>query len=172
MREQQPSYLRPIIAYLKGWLKTELLLRGIGTRYIDGGSVRGGTTPSAHALVGALHTAAGLTPGHVVTATGAATFDFAVPSGVTDHGALTGLLDDDHTIYQKESEKGAASGYAGLGAGGYVPHGQLGSGGGGATKFLREDNSWQAVVVSYAEPIIMDGELVLMNGDVITMGVT
>ena len=28
-------------------------------------------------------------------------------AGVTDHGALSGLLDDDHTQYQKESEKGA-----------------------------------------------------------------
>lgn len=35
-------------------------------------------------------------------------------TGTLDHGALTGLLDDDHTQYQKESEKGAASGYAGL----------------------------------------------------------
>ena len=34
--------------------------------------------------------------------------------GVTDHGALTGLGDDDHTQYQKESERNAASGYAGL----------------------------------------------------------
>ena len=33
-----------------------------------------------------------------------------------DHGALTGLGDDDHTQYQKESEKGAASGYASLNA--------------------------------------------------------
>lgn len=36
--------------------------------------------------------------------------------GVTDHGALTGLLDDDHTQYQLRSEKGSASGYAGLDA--------------------------------------------------------
>ena len=35
-------------------------------------------------------------------------------SGVSDHGALTGLADDDHTQYQKESEKGAANGYAPL----------------------------------------------------------
>ncbi len=34
-----------------------------------------------------------------------------------DHGALSGLTDDDHTQYQKESEKGAVSGYASLSAG-------------------------------------------------------
>ena len=37
-----------------------------------------------------------------------------------DHGSLAGLTDDDHTQYQKESEKGAANGYAGLDAGGLV----------------------------------------------------
>jgi len=41
-------------------------------------------------------------------------------SGVTDHGALTGLTDDDHTQYQKESEKDANSGYCGLDSGGKV----------------------------------------------------
>jgi hypothetical protein len=47
----------------------------------------------------------------------------ALPSagggGVTDHGALTGLGDDDHTQYQKTSQKGAASGYMGLDASSY-----------------------------------------------------
>lgn len=33
-----------------------------------------------------------------------------------DHGEMAGLADDDHTQYQKESEKDAASGYAGLDA--------------------------------------------------------
>lgn len=33
-----------------------------------------------------------------------------------DHGGLAGLADDDHTQYQKESEKDAVSGYAGLNA--------------------------------------------------------
>jgi hypothetical protein len=36
--------------------------------------------------------------------------------GIRDHGLLLGLADDDHTAYQKESEKGAANGYAGLDA--------------------------------------------------------
>lgn len=46
--------------------------------------------------------------------------------GVSDHGALTGLLDDDHTQYQLRTEKGAANGYASLGADGKVPAGQVG----------------------------------------------
>lgn len=45
------------------------------------------------------------------TATG---LDWVAP--LTDHGGLTGLTDDDHTQYQKESEKDAASGYVGLDA--------------------------------------------------------
>lgn len=67
--------------------------------------------------------------------------------GVTDHGALTGLADDDHpqyaldtdlsdhvaaadphTGYQKESEKGAASGYASLDGSTKVPYAQLPTG--------------------------------------------
>jgi len=95
-------------------------------------------------------------------------------AGVTDHGALTGLADDDHaqyatadgargnfeasgavathaaaadphTGYQKESEKGAANGYASLNGSTVVPPAQLGSGSGGATKFLREDSTFQTV---------------------------
>jgi hypothetical protein len=46
---------------------------------------------------------------------------FNPASGVTDHGVLDGLTDDDHTQYQKESEKGAASGYASLTASTKVP---------------------------------------------------
>jgi len=96
-------------------------------------------------------------------------------AGVTDHGALTGLTPDDdhphyaladgsrgtfeaagavathaaagdpHTGYQKESEKGAANGYASLNGSTVVRSGQLGTGSGGATKFLREDSTFQTV---------------------------
>jgi hypothetical protein len=48
-----------------------------------------------------------------------------VSGSVTDHGALTGLLDDDHTQYQKESEKGAVSGYAPLDASGDIEFARL-----------------------------------------------
>jgi len=41
---------------------------------------------------------------------------YAGSSAITHHGDLVGLLDDDHTQYQKESEKDAVSGYAGLDA--------------------------------------------------------
>uniref|UniRef100_A0A6M3L260 Tail protein n=1 Tax=viral metagenome TaxID=1070528 RepID=A0A6M3L260_9ZZZZ len=37
-----------------------------------------------------------------------------------DHGSIAGLTDDDHTQYQKESEKGANNGYCGLDASGLV----------------------------------------------------
>lgn len=68
----------------------------------------------SHVLDGADHTVSGLTTGHFLKATGATTFGFAV-HGLTysdvgaadaghthafsDHGALTGLSDDDHTDY-------------------------------------------------------------------------
>ncbi len=97
-------------------------------------------------------------------------------SGVTDHGALSGRDDDDHTQYQLRTEKGAANGYAGLGATGYVPHDQLGSGGGGSAKFLREDNTWQTVSSARREPITNGSksspELLFLDGDVIMMGVS
>lgn len=50
---------------------------------------------------------------------------------------------DPHPGYQRESEKGAASGYASLGADSLVPQDQLGSGAQDGTKFLRDDGSWQ-----------------------------
>ena len=46
---------------------------------------------------------------------------------------------------RRSPRRARRSGYAGLGAGAFVPPAQLGSGSGGATKFLREDNTWQAV---------------------------
>lgn len=58
---------------------------------------------------------------------------------------------DPHTGYQKESEKGAASGYASLGADTLVPQDQLGTGVQDGTKFLRDDGTWQAVTGSVTE---------------------
>ena len=49
---------------------------------------------------------------------------------------------DPHTGYQKESEKGAASGYAQLDSGVLVPVAILGSGAADSTKFLRGDRTW------------------------------
>lgn len=51
--------------------------------------------------------------------------DAAAAAGVTDHGLLTGLADDDHPQYQLRSEKGAAGGYASLDGGGKVPDAQI-----------------------------------------------
>jgi hypothetical protein len=39
---------------------------------------------------------------------------FTASTGVTDHGSLSGLGDNDHPQYQLVSEKGSASGYCGL----------------------------------------------------------
>lgn len=46
-------------------------------------------------------------------------------AGVTDHGALTGLSDDDHPQYQLRSEKNSANGYAGLDGSGLLPDNRL-----------------------------------------------
>lgn len=48
--------------------------------------------------------------------------------GSSDHGALTGLADDDHTQYQTRSEKDAVSGYCGLDASGLVPDARIPAG--------------------------------------------
>lgn len=74
-----------------------------------------------------------------------------------DHGVLTGLTDDDHTQYQKESEKGAASGYASLGSDTLVPQDQLGTGTQDGTKFLRDDGTWQAAGGGHTEDHDHDG---------------
>lgn len=82
-----------------------------------------------HGITSADHTASGLTSGHVLRATGATTFAFGaiadadlpatiardseITSAITTHEAAA----DPHAGYQKESEKDAASGYAGLTAG-------------------------------------------------------
>jgi hypothetical protein len=112
---------------------------------------------STHAAAGDPHTGYRLeSADHTHQSTG-------LQGGTLDHGlALTGLADDDHpqyaldtdltthaaaadphTGYQKESEKGAASGYASLGADTLVPQDQLGSGVQDGTKFLRDDGTWQ-----------------------------
>jgi hypothetical protein len=65
--------------------------------------------------------------------------DTEVTSAVSTHEAAA----DPHTGYQKESEKGAASGYASLDAGTLVPVAQLATGVPDGTKFMRDDRSWQ-----------------------------
>jgi len=65
----------------------------------------------------------------------------AVGAAVAGHAAAA----DPHTGYQKESEKGVASGYASLGADALVPQDQLGTGTQDGTRFLRDDGTWQTV---------------------------
>lgn len=55
---------------------------------------------------------------------------------------------DPHTVYQKESEKDTANGYAGLDANTLVPRALLGTGTLDGTKFLRDDATWQAISLS------------------------
>jgi hypothetical protein len=52
---------------------------------------------------------------------------------------------DPHTQYQKESEKGAVNGYAGLGSDAFVPPAQLGSGSPDSTKVLFGDKVYRTV---------------------------
>lgn len=93
-------------------------------------------------------------------------YDLTAGGGVTDHGALTGLGDDDHSQYQLESEKGAANGYAGLDAGAKVPTAQLGGAGADNTKFLRGDQTWQAPPAAVAHDHTSgDGSGVLTNDE-------
>jgi hypothetical protein len=55
---------------------------------------------------------------------------------------------DPHTGYQKESEKGAASGYASLDGSTLVPTAQLGTGTADATTFLRGDRTYASPTAS------------------------
>ena len=62
--------------------------------------------------------------------------------GVSDHGGLTGLGDDDHTQYQLRSEKAAAGGYASLDGGVLVPVAQMATGSASSSSYLRGDRTW------------------------------
>jgi len=64
--------------------------------------------------------------------------------GVTDHGMLSGLADNDHPQYQVVSQKGIASGYASLGTDGKVPTGQLPTSSSGGTLPADLSGSWYA----------------------------
>jgi hypothetical protein len=87
-----------------------------------------------------LSTHAGATTG--VHGVGASTIESTAGSQakVDAHTAAA----DPHTVYQKESEKGAASGYASLDSGTKVPTAELGGAGADNTKFLRGDQTWAA----------------------------
>lgn len=92
------------------------------------GGELGGTWPSP--TVDASHS------GSTHAATQAAAEATAAGALTTHAGAA-----DPHTGYQKESEKDAANGYAGLNAGSIVPIARLATGTPDGTKFIRDDNT-------------------------------
>lgn len=115
------------------------VLRQTGATTFAWGALQAGDLPN--------HSAALLTSGAVDIArlpTGATSTTVALgdapAAAVTAHVGLA----DPHTQYQKESEKGAANGYAGLDASGEVPTAQLGTGTADSTTFLRGDQTWAA----------------------------
>ena len=77
--------------------------------------------------------------------------DAQIPASIARDSEITSAISthegaaDPHTGYQKESEKGAASGYASLDAGTLVPVAQLATGTPDGTKYLRDDRTWQTV---------------------------
>jgi hypothetical protein len=90
-----------------------------------------GYQASAFALSGHVHTLAQLTDVSPGTPTNGQvlTYNFSsgqwqsqspATGGVSDHGSLTGLGDDDHTQYQLRSEKNTTNGYAGLDSSGLL----------------------------------------------------
>lgn len=78
--------------------------------------------------------------------------------GVTDHGALTGILDDDHPHYQLRTEKGAVNGYAGLDASGLVPLTQLPPISSAAEVTVEETEPVAVELVMWVDPNDFQGE--------------
>ena len=76
-----------------------------------------------------------------------------IDSSITVHAGAA----DPHTGYQKESEKAAANGYAGLDATVKVPTIQLGGAGADNTKYLRGDQTWVTPTAAAADPSYSPG---------------
>jgi hypothetical protein len=107
--------------------------------------------------------------GYVLTSGGSSASSYWAPAagGVTDHGALTGLGDNDHTQYQLTSAKDVANGYAGLDSGTKIPVAKLGSGAAGAgAKFLADDQTW--IAVSSAAPTFIGARAIKASNQSLT----
>lgn len=122
-----------------------------GATAVDIATGAAGAPDSADYLVGTAQAGlsaeivVGTTPGGELGGTWDAPTVDATHSGSSHAGVVATheAAADPHTGYQRESEKGAASGYASLGADTLVPQDQLGSGVQDGTKFLRDDGTWQ-----------------------------
>jgi len=131
-----------------------------------------GGTGSPHTAAGVGAEASGAVATHTALATGvhgagASTLATAatLATAISDHAGAA----DPHTGYQKESEKGAANGYAGLGAGGLVPMAQLATGTPSGTKFVRDDGTLAAASGSAADPLLRTrslGTLTVNTGEI------
>lgn len=142
---------------------TKTLVGDTGSQRVQLGVAPGGTHPDL-----ATHDALGL-------ATDAELAALAATATAADAAHVAAA--DPHTGYQRESEKGAANGYAPLSSGVLVPVAYLGSGTPDSTVFLRGDGTWASppgggsgltVEEVDGSPTVVATKLVLPNG---TLGV-
>ena len=122
---------------------SKALVGDTGSQRVHLSVAPGGTHPDL-----SVHDALGLaTDAEIAAHAGAAdphpgyTTAAELATGISSHEGAA----DPHTGYQRESEKGAASGYAPLDAGSLLPVANLATGTPDGTKFLRDDRTWQAV---------------------------
>lgn len=117
--------------------KGDIVVSSSGTAWNFDSSV---VTSAGRAILDDADAAAQRTTLGLGTAATQATSAFEAAGAVATHAALA----DPHTVYQKESEKGAANGYASLGAGGLVPMSQIASGTPTGSLFVRDDGTLAA----------------------------
>jgi len=106
-----------------------LVTSGANATYTDVGAEQAGAVATHAGIATGIH---GVGASNVESESGAA-------SKVSTHAGEA----DPHTVYQKESEKGAISGYAGLDAASKVPTAQLGGAGASASNYLCGDQTWK-----------------------------
>ena len=90
---QVPSVFRPLVKYVQDWVREELQRRGIGTRYVSGGSVYGTIPASSLPAHASTHQSGGADELDVTGLTGAGGGSpegtAVLSTGVTDGYVLT-----------------------------------------------------------------------------------